>query len=99
MNRGRIQAQGLGLEESEAWAQANVPLKSDGYNMITRLKGKLTEKELRIRQKPFDKVARLVANAPIKGYDIFQQSFSPCPPIKDARVDVEVKAGRAFKND
>ena len=37
-HRGRIQAQGDGLEESEAWASEKPPTWEEGLNFIEKLK-------------------------------------------------------------
>lgn len=98
-HRGRIQAQGGGVEESEAWAQSYVPNKSDGFGMVVSLKGKLGEKELKQRERPFKKLDKFIEKAPRVGYDYSSQSYTPIPPCCDVRVDVEIKKGKAFKDN
>lgn len=44
-HRGRIQAQGKSIEESEAWSQEQPPTVDDGLLMLKRLKEKLPEKK------------------------------------------------------
>lgn len=99
MNRGRIQAQGIGCQESESWTQDNVPTKNDGITFENALKGKLTKKEIQDRQSCFLKFERFINKAPKNGYDDnIKSSFTPYPPIRDVRVDVEIIKGRAFKD-
>ncbi len=47
-HRGRLQAQGENLEESENWAQDEPPTIKDGLKMVERLKEKISNKELEI---------------------------------------------------
>lgn len=98
MNRGRIQAQGCHCEESEAWAQAEVPTKSNGNDKVHNLKHKLTKQQQNQRKSCFEKVYRLIAQAPYNGYDVNLVSYTPNPPIRDIRVDVEIIKGRAFRD-
>ncbi len=100
MNRGRIQAQGDGCEESESWAQKNIPTKQDGYDKITKLKKKLTKSQRQQRQRCFFKVKEFIQRAPHEGYDVnHSKSYTPIPPYKDVRVDVEIIQGKVFKDD
>ena len=98
MNRGRIQAQGDYCEESETWAQVTIPTKSIGRNKVVQLKNKLTQKQQKQRACCFCKVDRLIAQAPQNGYDVGSMSYTPNPPIRDIRVDVEIIKGRAFRD-
>lgn len=98
-NRGRFQAQGAGVEESESWCLESPPTKSNGHTMVEALKGKLNHKALRQRKVPFNKAKRFVETAPCVGWDVSVQSYAPCPPYKDVRVDIEIIKGRAFKDD
>lgn len=99
-NRGRIQAQGDGCEKSESWAQDNIPTKRDGYDWITSLKGKITIHQAQQRKQCFDKATRLIQQAPKEGYEVCPPiSYTPSPPYKDVRVDVEINQGKAFKDD
>lgn len=99
LHRGRVQAQGGGVEESEAWAQSDVPNKSDGYCMTVSLKRKLRKKDLKKRERSFKKLDKFIGNAPSAGYDYSSQSYTPFPPQGDVRVDVEIKKGKAFKDN
>lgn len=99
MNRGRIQAQGKKCEKSESWSQTNIPTKNDGNNKIDSLKKQLTKKELTERKQCIDKVIRFIKQAPVSGYDSTKLSYTPIPPQKDIRVDVEIIKGKAFRDD
>lgn len=44
-HRGRVQAQGDGLEKSEPWAQDEPLSKRDGLSLLSKLWSKLTKKE------------------------------------------------------
>lgn len=99
MNRGRIQAQGNGCEDSESWNQNIVPTKENGYDKISILKNRLSTAQRIERQQCFRKVERFISQAPSAGYDVCNNSYTPSPPYKDVRVDVEIIKGKAFKNE
>ena len=102
LNRGRLQAQGAGVEKSCSWAEPQVPTKRDGGDYLDNLKGQLTPAELRVREICFDKALKWVNDAPTNGYVVVNQiktSFQPYPPIKDIRVDGELHSGAAFKDN
>ncbi|MEM0992399.1 MAG: hypothetical protein AAGI49_05145 [Bacteroidota bacterium] len=48
-HRGRWQAQGGGLEESESWAQDEPLSKEDGQRLLNQLKEKLSKQDLKDR--------------------------------------------------
>src|SRR5690242_5335882 len=100
VHRGRIQAQGGGTEESEAWAQASPPSLSDVMGLIDRLEARLTPKERRIRERGFAQLRRAVEHAAKTGgvWARCIRSF-PQPPLGDIRVDLEVITGRACVPD
>lgn len=99
LHRGRIQAQGGGVEESEPWASYDIPCKSDGHIMVGDLKMKLSNKALKQRRQAFDKAIKFINSAPACGWDVSIQSYSGCPPNRDVRVDVEIRMGKAFKDN
>jgi hypothetical protein len=95
-HRGRIQAQGGGLEASENWAQ-NEPLTGEeGLSLLQRLRNKISGKEADDRAEQFEKaedmIRRLKDNGGIDAH--FSQSFRK--KGTDLRVDIEVLGGRAF---
>lgn len=59
-HRGRIQAQGDGLEASENWAQ-NEPLTAqDGLELLEKLKQKIRDQDAKTREKEFKKNATIL---------------------------------------
>lgn len=54
-HRGRIQAQGGGLEKSESWAQDEPLTVEDALDILNRLKEKLPPNVLKIRSREFEK--------------------------------------------
>ena len=66
-HRGRLQAQGGGVEESEQWAQDAPPTRSDGLAMLERLKRKLTAGQLKQRERAFEQAAGFAERAAANG--------------------------------
>ena len=88
-NRGRIQAQGDGLEESESWHQEEPLSKKDGLSLLDRLRNKLSPKDRKLREKQFDDAERFIRGAE-GGVDApIRQTFQNYK-TKDTRVDIEV---------
>lgn len=101
LNRGRVQAQGAGVEKSCSWADVRVPSKEDGIDYLDRLKAQLTPAELYVRSTCFTKAEKWVNDAPVSGYVVetpIKTSFQPYPPMRDIRVDGELYSGAAFKD-
>ena len=95
-HRGRFQAQGEGIEESESWSQDEPLTKSDGLNLLDRLKNKLSAKDLDKRRKAFEKTERFISGAQ-GGVDApKKKSFYDDKQRRDIRVDVEILSGKAF---
>jgi hypothetical protein len=95
-HRGRIQAQGGGLEASENWAQ-NEPLTGEeGLSLLQKLKDKISGTEAAERAEQFkkaeDMIRRMKDSGGIDAH--FSQSFRK--KGTDLRVDIEVLGGRAF---
>ena len=97
--RGRIQAQGGGLEESVSWTRTDPPTKSEGLQMLRALKDKLSRSDLKKRQVAFDKAENAIRNAPENGIDAQYIKTFQNKGAKDIRVDLEVRAGSAFRDD
>ena len=101
-HRGRFQAQGNSLEESENWAQTVGLTIIDGRNLLLTLSNKLTPAKKRERQLYFDrwriKIDLLHSNG---GYDAdlgghYIKSEPPGASPEDPRVDLEIRKGKAF---
>lgn len=99
MNRGRIQAQGKGCEESQPWSQLNIPTKHDGREKVYMLKQSLNRTQRQERAMCFCQLERFISRAPSVGYDRCSRSYTPQTPQEDVRVDVEIIKGRAFCDD
>ena len=100
LHRGRFQAQGENVEKSVAWNLKNPETKSHAYEALDNLKDKLTKRELEAREKCFEKAVRFVETRSPSGIvALLRKSCLPTPPVRDIRVDIEVLAGIAFKDD
>jgi hypothetical protein len=94
-HRGRIQAQGEGLEKSVSWAQDEPLTKQEGLSLLERLKKLLTKKEYERREKPFEEAKRYIENVN-GGADAVKKKSFRNQKSKDARVDIEILGGTAF---
>ncbi len=94
-HRGRIQAQGGGLEASETWNQDDPLTKQQGQNLLDRLKNKLSPEAREQRRKPFEDAERFIAGAR-GGLDAPQRRSFLGPQGKGIRVDIEIWGGTAF---
>lgn len=98
-HRGRFQAQGGGLEESENWAQDNALTVDKALKLISKLENKLQKRDYQIRKKPFNKARRFVIEAGKNGGVNSPSTKSwKVKKSKDLRVDIEVHSGTAFVN-
>lgn len=96
-HRGRIQAQGGNLEESEAWSQDEPLSLEDGLNLLETLKNKLPKKELLLRQVAFNKAKEFIEQAADNGgVDAQVSKTFRIKGTRDIRVDIEVIKGTAF---
>jgi hypothetical protein len=97
LNRGRIQAQGENLEQSESWAQ-DLPLtEPEGMELLEKLKNKIPKKELEIRKDAFVKAQKFIEQAAINnGVDAPANVTFRAKGYNKERVDIEVKTGKAF---
>lgn len=96
IHRGRFQAQGDGLEESETWSQDEPLTKDDALNLLAKLRKKLTSKEFEKRKRSFKKVEQYVKSAE-DGIDaVKKKSFYDDKKQRHIRVDVEILGGKAF---
>ena len=94
-HRGRIQAQGSGLEASETWQQAEPLSKKDGLRLLDKLLNKLPKKEQAIRDQSFKDAQRFIEQVE-GGLDAPVRKTFRNRKTKDVRVDVEVWSGIAF---
>jgi hypothetical protein len=96
-HRGRFQAQGGGIEESEAWDEENPLPAAKGHNLVGALKWKISKEEYLMRKEAFQKVHDFIDRAAQSGGIGPTKQSWPQPPRQDhRRVDVEVQHGRAF---
>ena len=95
-HRGRIQAQGEGLEASENWAQDDPLTAEDGRTLLDKLKAKISKSEARKRTAEFDKAKDLIDRAEQQGgiHAHYGKSFRKSK--SSVRVDIEVLGGTAF---
>jgi len=97
LHRGRIQAQGENLEQSEAWAKDEPLTKIEGLELLEKLKNKIPKKELEIRKEAFVKVQKFIEQAAINnGIDAPANVTFRAKGYSKERVDIEVKTGKAF---
>ncbi|MCK5718264.1 MAG: hypothetical protein KAH77_12325 [Thiomargarita sp.] len=97
LHRGRIQAQGGGVEESVSWSR-NTPLsKEEGLHKIDTLENILPPNEAKMRAHAFEKARVFVIKAADNG-GIDAQVSKSCrvKGTKDIRIDIEIITGKAF---
>jgi hypothetical protein len=95
-HRGRIQAQGENLEESEAWSQNEPFTKQEALHLLNKLKNKIPKNDAKIRAGAFFKAAKFIENGP---YQIVTKAISKSfkvPDTEHERVDVDIQRGTAF---
>jgi hypothetical protein len=93
--RGRIQAQGGGLEASESWHQAEPLSKEKGLSLLARLRSRLSVPERNAMERLFEEAQCFIEQAE-GGIDApFRRSFNDRYDCR-LRVDVEVWSGAAF---
>jgi hypothetical protein len=96
-NRGRFQAQDDTLEKSSAWATNDEVTKQMGHERLNSLHAQLTAAELDVRVTAMQKARLFVDNAPINGhYAQIVKSYFDDVRNREIRVDIEIRAGRAF---
>jgi hypothetical protein len=100
-HRGRIQAQGAGIEESRSWAQDTPLLATDALDMVAEIETALPASERAFREVAFQKARDCIRSAAVAGGITpdrrpWKKSY-PQPPRGDRRrVDLEIWAGTAF---
>ncbi len=96
-HRGRVQAQGGGLEESESWSQSKPPTVAEGLSLLQKLRNKITKSQLLERITEFLKAEKFIEQAGRNGgVDAKVSKTFKKKGTKDIRVDVEVIKGTAF---
>lgn len=95
-HRGRFQAQGGGLQESESWSQEEPLSKDQGLQLLARLKAKLPAKAQATRDKAFQQAERYIqqSDGGIEARKL--KSFYADKKDRRIRVDLEILSGRAF---
>jgi hypothetical protein len=93
-HRGRLQAQGGGLEASETWEQGEPLSKKAGLSLLEKLRAKLSFREQQLRKRPFEEAERFIRQA--DGVDAPLRKTFRNRKTKDVRVDIEVWGGTAF---
>ncbi len=93
-HRGRMQAQGNGLEKSVSWSQDEPLTRTQAKGLLQRLKGLLSKSEYAERAEQFDQAERYIEGA--DGLDATKRRTFQNRKTRDVRVDIEVLAGRAF---
>ena len=97
LHRGRIQAQGGGLEESVAWSRATPPTVTEGLTMIDQLISQLSLAEYQIRAKAFEDARKFVIRTGDNhGVDCLIKKSFWVKGTQDIRVDIEIIKGKAF---
>jgi hypothetical protein len=96
-NRGRIQAQGGGFEESISWSSENPPTVVDGLSFLDELVELLPYSEKIIREKEIDRARNFIQNSSYKGgIDAPVSKTFKVNGSKNSRIDIEVIKGKAF---
>ncbi|QJD78671.1 hypothetical protein [Spirosoma rhododendri] len=97
-HRGRFQAQGRKLEESEAWAQPAPLYLQQGKSLLSNLKEKIPLFELRKRAEAFQTCEQFIERASQNGgINIVDKPLRKSFPRNETeRVDLEVLKGNAF---
>lgn len=107
-HRGRFQAQGNSLEESEPWSQELALLHIDGVQLLENLEKKIPKKEKLLRVLAFKQCRKCIDDASknngINVDDMQKPFIKSFPKNYKERVDLEVRKGIAFilaydKND
>lgn len=93
-HRGRVQAQGDGIEQSVSWSISS-PTAVDGHRMFRELYAMLTPAEQRAREDAFILAHQFIARSASKG-GVDAPVSKSFPKGRTVRVDIEVIKGKAF---
>ena len=94
-HRGRIQAQGGGVEKSVSWNRQTPPTESEMMAMVSQLESQLTPAERGVRARAFEQLRRLIRNGSIAGSLPRMGVSFPHLSERGIRVDLEVFKGEA----
>ena len=87
LHRGRIQAQGEKLEESESWAKNESLFEKEGYKLVDKLKNKISPFEAKRREKQFNNVKKFIKRAAMNGgIEVINKFFSKKFPVKKHKI-------------
>ncbi|CAI2768163.1 hypothetical protein [Flavobacterium collinsii] len=99
-HRGRFQAQGQSLEESEPWSQDIALLHTDGVKLLDNLQKKIPRKESLLRVLAFKQCRKCIDDASknngINVNNMQKPFIKSFPKNHKERVDLEVRKGIAF---
>lgn len=97
-HRGRLQAQGKNLEESEAWSQPDPLYADEAKFKLIALEERLSFAERKKRQKAFSKCNAFIVRAcRAGGISVIDKALRKSFPGDNMeRVDIEVLKGKAF---
>jgi hypothetical protein len=97
-HRGRVQAQGGGTQESEAWAQDEPLPAREGHSKLDTLRDWLSASEQQMRSDAFQEAHAFVDTAAAAGGAgaNTKKSFPRLSRRDHRRVDIEVHKGLAF---
>jgi hypothetical protein len=99
-HRGRIQAQGGGVEKSESWSRDTPPTGGDMLKMSDDLEGQLTDPEKRDRARPLAQLRRFIRlAAQSRGVSAPTSKSWLKRGSKDIRIDLEIVKGMACVPD
>jgi hypothetical protein len=96
LHRGRVQAQGGGIEKSEPWAGLASPTEDQLLEMVNRLEQNLSVTERSEREVPLKEVRKYIRDAAKKGgVDAPVSKTFSNPKSRHIRIDLQVFTGRA----
>ncbi len=96
-HRGRFQAQGGGIDESEPWKEPEPLAALKAHHLLSWLEYSIHAREARMRHDAFRKAHRFIDGCVTSGGIGPTKQSWPKPDRPDSRrVDIEVHAGIAF---
>ena len=99
-HRGRIQAQGGGIEKSVSWSRETPPTETEMMELVHKLELQLSRSERLERHVGFEQLRRFIRRAAKEGGTSIVPSRSfPPRPKRGVRVDIEILTGMAAVPD